>query len=48
MSQPHWTARAGTVFQCETRPATGARGMVVTNDPLARPGVRFRPEANRT
>jgi gamma-glutamyltranspeptidase/glutathione hydrolase len=35
MTQPHWKARAGTVFQCEKRPATGVRGMVVTNHPLA-------------
>lgn len=30
-----WTSRAGTRFACEKRPATGARGMVVTNHPLA-------------
>lgn len=30
-----WTARAGTRFACEKRPATGTRGMVVTNHPLA-------------
>jgi gamma-glutamyltranspeptidase/glutathione hydrolase len=30
-----WRARAGTRFQCEKRPVTGARGMVVTNHPLA-------------
>ncbi len=31
----NWRDRAGTQFQCEKRPATGARGMVVTNHPLA-------------
>ena len=30
-----WRDRAGTQFRCEKRPATGARGMVVTNHPLA-------------
>jgi len=30
-----WAARAGTRFACEKRPATGTRGMVVTNHPLA-------------
>jgi gamma-glutamyltranspeptidase/glutathione hydrolase len=30
-----WRARAGTIFTCEKRPALGARGMVVTNHPLA-------------
>ncbi|MBR0672198.1 gamma-glutamyltransferase [Neoroseomonas soli] len=30
-----WTTRAGTRFTCEKRPATGSRGMVVTNHPLA-------------
>ena len=30
-----WRTRAGTVFECEKRPATGTRGMVVTNHPLA-------------
>ena len=30
-----WQDRAGTRFQCEKRPATGARGMVATNHPLA-------------
>lgn len=30
-----WTARAGTRFACEKRPATGTKGMVVTNHPLA-------------
>ena len=34
---PHadWHTRAGTVFTCEKQPATGWRGMVVTNHPLA-------------
>ena len=30
-----WTSRAGTRFACEKRPASGTRGMVVTNHPLA-------------
>ncbi len=30
-----WTARTGTRFACEKRPATGTKGMVVTNHPLA-------------
>jgi gamma-glutamyltranspeptidase / glutathione hydrolase len=30
-----WRARAGSPFVCEKRPATGSRGMVVTNHPLA-------------
>ena len=30
-----WRARAGSVFDCEKRSATGTRGMVVTNHPLA-------------
>jgi len=30
-----WTARAGTRFACEKRPANGTRGMAVTNHPLA-------------
>ena len=34
MTQP-WTDRAGTRFTTEKRPATGTRGMVVTNHPLA-------------
>ena len=29
------SAHAATAFRCEKRPATGARGMVVTNHPLA-------------
>jgi len=30
-----WRSRAGATFACEKRPASGARGMVVTNHPLA-------------
>jgi gamma-glutamyltranspeptidase / glutathione hydrolase len=30
-----WRARAGTTFCCEKQPVTAARGMVVTNHPLA-------------
>ena len=35
MTETDWRARAGTVFQTEKNPATGTRGMVVTNHPLA-------------
>ena len=35
MSHASWRARAGTVFETEKHPATGRRGMVVTNHPLA-------------
>jgi gamma-glutamyltranspeptidase / glutathione hydrolase len=35
MTGSDWRSRAGTTFQCEKRPATGTRGMVVTNHPLA-------------
>jgi len=35
MTQPDWRARAGTVFTCEKQPATGTRGMIVANHPLA-------------
>ncbi|TCZ58539.1 gamma-glutamyltransferase [Roseicella aquatilis] len=35
MTQPDWRSRAGTLFTPEKRPATGSRGMVVTNHPLA-------------
>ena len=35
MPQSDWRARAGTTFRCEKQPATGMRGMVVTNHPLA-------------
>lgn len=30
-----WRDRAGTIFECEKTPVTAARGMVVTNHPLA-------------
>ena len=35
MSDFSWRDRAGTAFTCEKQPATGTRGMVVTNHPLA-------------
>lgn len=35
MTETDWRARANTVFQTEKTPATGTRGMVVTNHPLA-------------
>src|SRR5262249_23400735 len=35
MPRSDWRARAGTVFTTEKRPASGSRGMVVTNHPLA-------------
>ncbi len=35
MSPRDWRARAATVFETEKRPVTAARGMVVTNHPLA-------------
>ncbi len=35
MTQSNWRSRAGTTFECEKHPATGRRGMVVTNHPLA-------------
>jgi gamma-glutamyltranspeptidase/glutathione hydrolase len=31
----NWRARAGTVFDCQKRPASASRGMVVSNHPLA-------------
>jgi gamma-glutamyltranspeptidase/glutathione hydrolase len=31
----NWRKRAGTVFDCQKRPAVGSRGMVVSNHPLA-------------
>jgi len=31
----NWRDRAATTFTCEKRPATGSRGMVVSNHPLA-------------
>src|ERR1700712_4683932 len=35
MTNANWRLHAGTVFECEKQPATGRRGMVVTNHPLA-------------
>jgi gamma-glutamyltranspeptidase/glutathione hydrolase len=35
MTATSWRDRAGTRFACEKRPASGTRGMVVTNHPLA-------------
>lgn len=35
MTESAWRSRAGTTFDCEKRPASGYRGMVVTNHPLA-------------
>ncbi len=35
MTSSTWRSRAGTLFDCEKRPASGHRGMVVTNHPLA-------------
>ena len=35
MPRHDWRERAATIFDCEKRPATGSRGMVVTNHPLA-------------
>lgn len=35
MTDTAWRDRAGSTFICEKRPATGSRGMVVTNHPLA-------------
>ena len=31
----NWRNRAGTVFDCQKQPASGSRGMVVSNHPLA-------------
>src|ERR1700761_8201181 len=31
----NWRDRAGTTFNCQKRPASGSRGMVVSNHPLA-------------
>src|ERR1700675_4037192 len=31
----HWRHRAGTTFVCQKQPASGSRGMVVSNHPLA-------------
>src|SRR5579863_8348322 len=35
MPTADWRTRAATIFRCDKRPATGTRGMVVTNHPLA-------------
>jgi gamma-glutamyltranspeptidase/glutathione hydrolase len=35
MTDTNWRARAATTFTCDKRPASGTRGMVVTNHPLA-------------
>ncbi len=35
MTDADWRARAATTFACDKRPASGTRGMVVTNHPLA-------------
>jgi len=35
MMSGHWRDRTATVFQCQKRPASGNRGMVVSNHPLA-------------
>src|ERR1700675_4755765 len=31
----NWRDRTGTVFDCQKQPASGSRGMVVSNHPLA-------------
>ncbi len=31
----NWRDRAGTTFECQKQPASGSRGMVVSNHPLA-------------
>jgi gamma-glutamyltranspeptidase/glutathione hydrolase len=31
----NWRSRAGTLFDCQKRPASGSRGMMVSNHPLA-------------
>jgi gamma-glutamyltranspeptidase / glutathione hydrolase len=35
MTTGNWRDRAGTAFVCQKQPATGSRGMVVSNHPLA-------------
>jgi gamma-glutamyltranspeptidase/glutathione hydrolase len=35
MVMEDWRNRAGTAFDCQKKPATGSRGMVVSNHPLA-------------
>src|SRR5580704_12630076 len=31
----NWRDRTGTIFECQKQPASGSRGMVVSNHPLA-------------
>src|ERR1700727_4112071 len=35
MMGSNWRDRAGTAFECQKQPASGSRGMVVSNHPLA-------------
>jgi len=35
MMSGHWRDRTDTVFECQRRPASGSRSMVVSNHPLA-------------
>jgi gamma-glutamyltranspeptidase / glutathione hydrolase len=35
MMASNWRDRAGTTFECQKQPASGSRGMVVSNHPLA-------------
>ena len=35
MPTPNWRHHAAAVFRCEKQPASGSKGMVVTNHPLA-------------
>src|SRR5258707_9463041 len=35
MTSNHWRDRTNTVFACQKQPASGSRGMVVSNHPLA-------------
>src|SRR5580704_10993109 len=35
MMASNWRDRAGTAFECQKQPASGGRGMVVSNHPLA-------------
>src|SRR5216684_2719994 len=35
MMASNWRDRAGTAFECQKQPASGSRGMVVSNHPLA-------------
>src|ERR1700735_1551945 len=36
----NWRDRAGTAFECQKQPASGSRGMVVSNHPLAPAAAR--------